>query len=101
MLIVVLLCAIVFYVVLYLLFAYLKTPIRTTEGWLRALDAMLFAPSDLVFLILRGVILAALFYVVIDLFASAVKRTRAQREQERKDAAEPFAVTRKNFDKDS
>lgn len=100
MLILALIGAIIFYVVLFLLLTSTQTPLNTLDAWLRAFDAMLWAPQELVFFILRGVIFVALVYVVADLFFSKAKGINRRYKEKKRDAEEPFALRMKHTPRD-
>ena len=86
MLIFALLGAFLFYVALYLIWTSMQVRLDSVSAVLRAINAMLWAPESLVFTILRGLIIAATFYVVADFLVSAAKRLARRRNNEEKNA---------------
>lgn len=89
MIIIVLLCAIVFYGVLYIAWEMSQTHLTGVEAWMRAFNDMVWMPENLVFVIFRGLIVVTMFYVVADwLVASArkMKRTSAERREKQEQA---------------
>jgi len=98
MVIVFLLAALVFYVVLYLLYEYSQTQMHTLDSWLRAINDMIWMPGDIIFVMLRGLIIIVLFYVVIDSFMAGVRRSK-RKKQERIDKAEEMKLKPKVYDK--
>lgn len=84
MLIVALLGALVFYVALYLLWSSTQVPLDSLDALFRALNRMLWLPENLIFTILRGLILIATLYVFADFIISAAKRAAKRRDNEAK-----------------
>lgn len=85
MLIVTILAAIVFYTVLYLIYESTQVRLDSAAAILGALERMIVVPELTIFLILRGLILAAIFYVVADFFVATARKAAKRR----KDAEEP------------
>ena len=86
MVIVVLIGAILFYAALYLLWELSHSRLNTVENWLSAFNHMVVMPDNVVFVILRGLILVTLLYVICDLLVSTARRTKRKKEA-RRDAA--------------
>lgn len=90
MLFVVVLIAFVLYTVLYVLWEMAQGRLEgTTMPVLRAVNHALLMPDDLVFVILRGLILLTLFYVVADFFLSSAKRGLKRRRNNEPKALKP------------
>lgn len=84
MFIIALLGAFIFYVGLYLLYESTQTRLDSASAVLHALNNMLWLPQTTVFMIFRGVLLAATFYVIADLVRSAAKRAARKRNNDEK-----------------
>jgi uncharacterized metal-binding protein len=50
-----------------------------TASLLRAVNNMLFMPQEVVFVILRGLIIVAMLYVIADFFMASAKRNARRR----------------------
>jgi hypothetical protein len=98
MVIVFLLAAIFFYIVLYLIYEYSKTQVHTIDGWLTIINNMIWMPDDIIFMMLRGLIIIVLFYVVIDTFIAGVKRTK-RRKLEKIERDQALELKPKIYDK--
>lgn len=84
MFIVALLGAFLFYVGLYLLYESTQMRLDSASAVLHALNNMLWLPQTTVFMIFRGVLMVATFYVVGDFFYSAAKRATRKRNNHEK-----------------
>lgn len=80
MLILVLIGAIVFYAVLYVLWEMSHSRLDTVDSWLHVLNSMAVMPNNLVFLILRGLILVVALYVFGDWIKSWVEGNKRKRQ---------------------
>lgn len=89
MLILVLIGAIVFYAAIYILWEMSHSRLDTVASWLHVINNMAVMPDNLVFVILRGLILAAIFYVFADWLKSMSQNSRRKREKRREDARDP------------
>lgn len=89
MLILVLIGAIMFYAVLYIVWEMSHSRLNTVESWLHAINGMAVMPDNLVFLILRGLILIVALYVFCDWIKSFAHNTKKRREKRREDEREP------------
>ena len=89
MLILVLIGAILFYVGLYLLWELSQSRLNTVENWLHAINNMAVMPDNLVFVILRGLILVVALYVVSDFLMATAKRTKRKMDERRENARDP------------
>ena len=88
MLILVLIGAILFYAALYIIWEMSHSRLNTLESWLHVINNMAVMPDNLVFLILRGLILVAALYVFADwlrALAAGTKRKRQQRLEKERD----------------
>jgi uncharacterized metal-binding protein len=83
MIIVVLLCAIAFYAVLYLAWEMSQTRLTGVEAWMRALNDMVWMPENLVFLIFRGLIVVTMFYVIADWLVSSARKLKRHNAERR------------------
>lgn len=81
MLIFALIGAILFYVGVYILWEMSHSQLNTAESWLHAINSMAVMPDNLVFLILRGLILVAALYVFGDWLKTWGKKTKRKREK--------------------
>ena len=81
MLILVLVGAILFYAALYIVWEMSHSRLDTVESWLHVINAMAVMPDNLVFLILRGLILVAALYVFGDWIKSVAKNSKRRRKQ--------------------
>ena len=88
MLILGLLGAFIFYVAIYLLWEASSTRLDSMEAWMRALTAMIWMPENLVFVILRGLILVVAFYVFADWIVSGVRSAKRRAAKRKEDAEE-------------
>ena len=79
MLFIVVVLALVMYCGLYLMWEAAQSQLDGTASILRAFNNMLFMPQDLVFVIFRGLVLLAIFYVLADLFLTSAKRVKRRR----------------------
>lgn len=79
MLFIVIVLALIMYCGLYMMWEAAQSQLDGTASILRALNNMLFMPQEAVFVIFRGLILLALFYVIADFFMSSAKRIRRRR----------------------
>lgn len=85
MLIIALIGAIIFYVVVYILWAESYTSIDSMSSFMAQIEKMALAPQHVVFVILRGLILITAFYVVADLLlATSRKVVKKRRSKEEK-----------------
>ena len=89
MLILVLIGAILFYAALYILWEMSHSRLNTVESLLHAINAMAVMPDNLVFLILRGLILVGALYVFGDWIKSSAKKSKRRREKRREKESEP------------
>ena len=89
MLILVLIGAIVFYAALYILWEMSHSRLDTVESWLHVINGMAVMPDNLIFVILRGLILVAALYVFGDWVKSWGKNAKRKREKRREDARTP------------
>ena len=89
MLILVLIGAILFYAALYILWEMSHSRLNTVESWLHAINAMAVMPDNLVFLILRGLILVGALYVFGDWIKSFAKKSKRRREKRREKERDP------------
>ena len=85
MLILVLLGAILFYAGLYLLWEMSHSRLNTVGSWMAALNHMVVMPDNVVFVILRGLILIVALYVISDFLLSTARRSK-RKKAERLDA---------------
>ena len=83
MLILVLVGALLFYMALYLLWELSQSRLDTAEHWMRAINSMAVMPDNLVFVILRGLILVVALYVTGDFLMVLAKRTKRKRAERR------------------
>ncbi len=81
MLILVLLGAILFYAAIYVLWEMSHSRLNTVENWLNVINGMAVMPDNLVFLILRGLILVVALYVFGDWIKSFAQKNKRKREQ--------------------
>ncbi len=81
MLILVLIGAILFYAALYILWEMSHSRLNTFEGWLHIVNNMAVMPDNLVFVILRGLILVVALYVFGDWIKSAAANSKRKREK--------------------
>ena len=81
MLILVLIAAILFYAALYILWEMSHSRLDTLESWLHVINGMAVMPDDLVFVILRGLILVGALYVFGDWVKSFAKSSKRKRER--------------------
>ena len=81
MLILVLIAAILFYAALYILWEMSHSRLDTLDRWLHVINSMAVMPDNLVFLILRGLILVGALYVFGDWIKSFAHKTKLKREQ--------------------
>lgn len=79
MLFLVVIIAFVLYCGLYLLWESAQSQLDGTASLMRAVTNMLFMPQDIVFVILRGLIVVVFFYVLADFFMSSAKRLKRRR----------------------
>lgn len=86
MLILGLLGAFIFYVAIYLLWEASSTRLDSMEAWMRALTAMIWMPENLVFVILRGLILVVAFYVFADWIVARVRGAKRRAAKRKEDA---------------
>ena len=89
MLILVLIGAIVFYAVLYIVWEMSHSRLNTVESWLHVVNGMAVMPDNLIFLILRGLILVAVLYVFSDWLKTFALKTKRRREKRREDERDP------------
>ena len=89
MLILVLIGAILFYAALYIVWEMSHSRLNTVESWLHAINAMAVMPDNLVFLILRGLILVGALYVFGDWLKSFAQNTKRRREKRLADERDP------------
>ena len=89
MLIFALIGAILFYAAIYILWEMSHSRLNTAESWLHAINAMAVMPDNLVFLILRGLILVAALYVFGDWIKTLSKKNRRRREKRLEDERDP------------
>ena len=82
MLILVLIGAIVFYAALYVLWEMSHSRLDTVDNWLHVINSMAVMPDNLVFVILRGLILVVAFYVFAD-WVKSVAQSSKRKKQER------------------
>ena len=97
MIIVALIGATVFYVALYCLWAASSQHISGVAAWMHLFNDMLFMPGNLIFTLLRGLILITALYVFADLIKSSVKGWRRRRAEKKRAREEPFAVMNKQL----
>ena len=83
MLILVLIGAILFYAVLYIVWEMSHSRLDTVESWLHVINNMAVMPDNLVFLILRGLILVGALYVFGDWIKSFAHSTKKRRDAQR------------------
>ena len=81
MLIFALIGAILFYAAIYILWEMSHSRLNTAESWLHAINSMAVMPDNLIFLILRGLILVAALYVFGDWVKTLSKKNRRNREK--------------------
>ncbi len=81
MLILVLLGAILFYAAIYVLWEMSHSRLNTVESWLHVINGMAVMPDNLVFVILRGLILVVALYVFGDWIKSFAQNSKRRREQ--------------------
>ncbi len=89
MLILVLIGAILFYAALYILWEMSHSRLNTVESWLHVINSMAVMPDNLVFLILRGLILVGALYVFGDWLKSVAQNTKRRREKRRQQERNP------------
>ena len=89
MLILVLIGAIVFYAALYILWEMSHSRLDTVASWLHVINSMAVMPDNLIFVILRGLILVAALYVFGDWMKSVGKNMKRRRQERRDNAREP------------
>ena len=82
MIILVLIGAILFYVALYIIWAMSHSRLNTVESWLHVINSMAVMPDNLVFFILRGLILVVALYVFGDWIKSFAKNSKKRREEQ-------------------
>lgn len=88
MLILVLIGAILFYAIVYILWAMSHSQLNTVESWLHIGNNFAVIPDNLVFLILRGLIFVVALYVFGDWMKSFVENSkRKKRERIEKERA--------------
>ena len=89
MLILVLIGAILFYAALYILWEMSHSRLDTVENWMHVINGMAVMPDNLVFLILRGLILVGALYVFGDWIKSFAEKRRRRREARLNAARDP------------
>lgn len=89
MLIFVLIGAILFYAVLYIVWEMSHSRLNTVESWLHVINSMAVMPDNIVFLILRGLILIAALYVFGDWINSFAKNNKRRKEKRLEQEREP------------
>lgn len=89
MLIFALIGAILFYAALYIFWEMSHSRLNTVESWLHVINSMAVMPDNLIFLILRGLILVGALYVFGDWVKSFVRKTKRKREEQREEARDP------------
>ena len=89
MLILVLIGAIVFYAALYILWEMSHSRLDTVESWLHVVNGMAVMPDNLIFVILRGLILVAALYVFADWIKSCGQNFKRRRDQRIEAARQP------------
>ena len=83
MLILVLVGALLFYMGLYLLWELSQSRLDTAEHWMRAINAMAVMPNNVVFVILRGLILVVALYVMGDFLMATARRSKRKKAERR------------------
>ena len=81
MLILVLIGAILFYAVVYILWEMSHSRLNTVESWLHLANNVAVMPDNLVFIILRGLILIAMLYVFCDWLKSFNEKSKRKRRE--------------------
>ena len=95
MLILVLIGAILFYAAIYILWEMSHSRLNTVESWLHVINSMAVMPDNLIFLILRGLILVGILYVFGDWVKSVARGNKNKREKRHQDARNPRAGWKK------
>ena len=80
--------ALVLYFGLYMLWESANISLHGPEAFLRSLNNALFMPDNVVFLILRGLLLLTIFYFVADYVTSKVKYARRKAKLRETDVKE-------------
>ncbi len=81
MLILVLIGAILFYAIVYILWAMSHSRLNSVESWLHIGNNFAVMPDNLVFLILRGLIFVAALYVFGDWLKSFIENNKRKRRE--------------------
>ena len=89
MLIFALIGAILFYAAVYILWEMSHSRLNTAESWLHAINSMAVMPDNLVFVILRGLILVAALYVFGDWIKTWSRKAKRKRAKRLEDEREP------------
>lgn len=97
MIIVALIGATVFYVALYCLWAASSQHISGVAAWLHLFNDMVFMPGNLIFTLLRGLILITALYVFADFLKSGFKGWKRKKAEKKRASEEPFAVVNKRL----
>ncbi|RYG55284.1 hypothetical protein EON80_30865 [bacterium] len=95
MIIVALIGAAAFYVALYCLWAASSQHLVGVAAWMHVFNDMLFMPGNLVFTLLRGLILITALYVFADSLKAGVHKFKRRRVEAKRAREEPFAVVAK------
>lgn len=80
MVILVLIAAVIFYVVIYVVYNNAQGSMDSAAGMMRYIEEAALRPQPLIFMILRGLILVTIFYIFADLLVSSARRVKRNRE---------------------